>query len=186
MFWLSTAEWTTKFFKVLVRLKPTCTNWSPIQHSRLFDHFYLTHRYPWTCYLIYKCCVHDLFNPNLPNFVNFVPFGMMRYIKFLPSTLYVLEHNLHDINCIICLFLNKVLTFLFPMICDLLWFTIILMCYQIHNYFNLLSDSYCQHWNPQNGVGKLGLTAKLMAKLPAISPSLYSLGGFKYAVKLPI
>ena len=63
-------------------------------------------------------------------------------IQFLPST------SLTFIS-VICLylFLNLVQTFLFPMIYDLPWFTIILpFCYQIHD-FNTE--------NPQNGVGKL-------------------------------
>ena len=53
-------------------------------------------------------------NPNLPDPVNFVPFGTMRYSPF--------DINLIGITCILfvylyfCLFLNKAETFLFTMI----------------------------------------------------------------------
>ena len=80
------------------------------------------------------------FIPNLPDPVNFVPFGTMRCIQFLPMTSLIFI----SIFCI-CFFLNKAWTFLFPKIYIRFVF--------IHNCFNLLlSHSYIQHlkW-----VGKL-------------------------------
>ena len=100
-----------------------------------------------------------LINPNLPDPVNFVPFGMMKYsffffFFFLQSTSFIFM----NILCIwfACLFLNKVSTFLCPMIYDLPWITIILtFCYQIHN-FNTE--------NPQNEVGKLEFNTCLIVQ----------------------
>ena len=42
----------------------------------------------------------SLLNPNLPNSVNFVPFGMMSYSLFDINLINIHEHDLH----IICIF----------------------------------------------------------------------------------
>ena len=52
------------------------------------------------------------FNPSLPDPVNFVPFGMMKY-SFFEINLNAHEHNLHMICIFAFLFLNKTYTFLF-------------------------------------------------------------------------
>ena len=56
-------------------------------------------------------------NPNLPDPLNCVPFGTMRYPIFAINLINFHEHNLHMIW--ICLFQNKALTFLFPMKYDM-------------------------------------------------------------------
>ena len=88
-----------------------------------------------------------IFNPNLPDHLNFNPFGTMRYSSFAFNSINIHKYNLH-MTCI-CLFLNEALDI--PLSTDI-WlasiYNYLTSCHQIH-IFNIE--------NPQNGLGKLGL-----------------------------
>ena len=82
-------------------------------------------------------------DPDLPNPVNFLPFGTIRYSNFAANLINIQEHDLHMFVSEWCLNI--------PLSKDI-WLTLIhnylTFCYQIHIF---------KTENPQRGGGKLSL-----------------------------